>query len=231
MNIRVAALVGLLTISNAAYAQQAPDLKIAIGSGPVLIGTIVAFGGKIDQAMDAALLDAGWIPCDGRPLSLKTQAGSPSPYVALNVVIQTNFGNGTDVDGVKKGDFNVPDLRGEFLRGVAESSGKDPDVAGRTSMRPGGNSGNQVGSVQSDSIRAHSHPSAATLTENNGVFVSRPAGSGDAAAGFGGGGLFSDGGASVITRRNVSVSVGVGSSVGSETRPTNAYVHWIIRYK
>lgn len=219
-------------LSTVVAAQPSTDLKTAIGSGPVLIGTMVAFGGKIDNAMEAALLDSGWLPCDGRPLSLKTVGGAATPFTALFAVIQTNFGNGTDVDGTKKGDFNIPDLRGTFVRGVAENSGQDPDAGSRSPMRPGGNSGNQVGSVQPEAIRAHSHPSSANLTESSGVFVSRPAGASELPTGFGvTGGLFADGGASGITRRTLSISVGVGNSVGSETRPANAYVHWIIRYK
>lgn len=210
---------------------QLLDIKAAIGSGPVLVGTIVAFGGKIDSAMESALAEAGWLPCDGRPLPLKNVGGAASPYVALHQVIQTNFGNGTDVDGVKKGDFNIPDLRGTFVRGVAESSGNDPDSGSRTPMRPGGNAGNQVGSVQPDAIKAHSHPSSASLAENSGVLVSRPKGESELPTGFAHGGAFSDGGQGGITRRTISVSVGVGNSVGNETRPANAYVHWIIRYK
>jgi hypothetical protein len=98
-------------------------------------------------------------------------------------------------------------------------------------MRPGGNTGNQVGSVQPDAIKAHSHPSSASLTENTGVFVSRPVAESEFRSGMSGGGAFHDGGAAGITRRNISISVGVGNSVGNETRPANAYVHWIIRYR
>jgi microcystin-dependent protein len=231
--LRLCILAMCGAVSFASTAQSQMELKAAVGTGPVVVGTMVAFGGKMDQAMEAALAEAGWLPCDGRPLSLKTVGGGASPYVGLHTIIQTNFGNGTDTDGVKKGDFNIPDLRGTFVRGVTQTSGNDPDANSRAPMRPGGNVGNQVGSVQTDAIEAHSHPSSATLTpENNpNVFVSQRSAPADFVPGLTRGSDFHDEGASVITRRRISVSVNVGNSVGSETRPVNAYVHWIIRYK
>jgi hypothetical protein len=66
---------------------QVLDIKTAIGSGPVLVGTIVAFAGKVDAAMETALADAGWLPCDGRPLPLKNVGGAASAYIALHRVI------------------------------------------------------------------------------------------------------------------------------------------------
>ena len=48
--------------------------------------------------------------------------------------------------------FNLPDLRGLFLRGVDAGSGRDPDVNKRQASKPGGNDIG-VGSVQDDSVQ------------------------------------------------------------------------------
>ena len=62
------------------------------------IGTINAYGGTTTPE--------GWLICQG-------QALSRTEYADLFAVIGTNFGSG---DGSTT--FNIPDLRGEFLRGA-----------------------------------------------------------------------------------------------------------------
>ena len=52
--------------------------------------------------------------------------------------------------------FNVPDLRGEFVRGTANGSGKDPGRNTRTD-RGDGTTGDFVGTKQAQSQLAHSH--------------------------------------------------------------------------
>ena len=66
------------------------------------LGTINAFGG--------ATAPEGWMLCQG-------QAISRTDYADLFAVIGTNFGAG---DGSTT--FNLPDLRGEFLRGAGTNS-------------------------------------------------------------------------------------------------------------
>lgn len=53
--------------------------------------------------------------------------------------------------------FNLPDLRGRFLRGWDHAIGRDPDKASRTACNAGGNTGDNVGSVQADEFKAHTH--------------------------------------------------------------------------
>lgn len=72
----------------------------------------------------------GFLECDGSAISRTT-------YANLFSAIGTVFGAG---DGATT--FNIPDLRGEFLRGWDHGRGADPDAAGRA------NGGDAVGSTQ-----------------------------------------------------------------------------------
>jgi phage-related tail fiber protein len=107
------------------------------GAGLAPSGSIVAFGGSV--APD------GWLICDGSTLS-RTQ------YASLFSAIGVAHGSG---DGVTT--FNLPDYQGLFLRGVDHGNGIDPDAATRTAARPGGNAGDQVGSLEGDAYATHDH--------------------------------------------------------------------------
>jgi hypothetical protein len=96
----------------------------------VPIGTVVAYAG----GMDAEWLRAqGWLYCDGSLLQKKE-------YLDLFLTIGSNYGGG-------RNDFNLPDLRGRFSRGVDNGSGRDPYVKQRQPSAPGGLPGDQPGSV------------------------------------------------------------------------------------
>lgn len=104
-------------------------------------GTVVAFAGE-------AIPD-GWKLCNG-------EAVSRTEYSNLFAALGIAHGGG---DGVTT--FNLPDYRGRFLRGVDHGAERDPDRLGRTPPQPdangSGNSGDLVGSVQSDEMRQHRH--------------------------------------------------------------------------
>ena len=97
----------------------------------------------------------GWLECDGR--SLDGAVGST--YRNLFVAIGKNFGSG---NGSATG-FNLPDLRGRFVRGWNHTSTNDPDAASRWNTS-GGNPGNRVGSYQDDQTRTHTHGFTASGT-------------------------------------------------------------------
>jgi len=103
--------------------------------------------------------------------------------------------------------FRVPDYRGRFLRGVDRGAGRDPDAARRAPMGPLGNSGDQVGTAQEDAFASHQHD------------IQRSPGS-DAM----GVGNFQAG-----KEESIRGIVRTSPAGGSETRPVNASVHWIIR--
>lgn len=73
----------------------------------------------------------GWLACSG-------QAVSRTTYAALFSAIGTTYGSG---DGSTT--FNVPDLRGEFVRGWDNGKGTD--------------SGRTLGSAQTDEFASHDH--------------------------------------------------------------------------
>lgn len=93
-------------------------------SGGIPAGAVQAF------AMNTA--PVGWLDCDGRTVSRTT-------YSNLFSAIGTTFGSG---DGSTT--FNLPDLRGEFIRGWDDGRGID--------------SGRSFGSAQADEFKLHGHP-------------------------------------------------------------------------
>lgn len=116
------------------------------------IGSVIAYAGPVDSAHS---LPTNWKLCDGSPLK-------KSDYPALFNAIGITYGDGRDFQDHKvlDYDFNLPDYRGYFLRGVAGESHRDPDIALRTAMRQGGNIGDSVGSVQEDAMQSHTHRGA-----------------------------------------------------------------------
>jgi microcystin-dependent protein len=86
----------------------------------------------------------GYLECNGQAVSRNT-------YHRLFNAIGTQYGDG---DGSTT--FNLPDYRGQFLRGVDNASGTDIDVATRTD-RGDGTTGDAVGTKQTNATLAHVH--------------------------------------------------------------------------
>jgi len=106
-------------------------------------GVIVAFGGQTPPP--------GWLMCDGSSESRTTYSG-------LYQAIGTSWGS---TDGSS---FNLPDLRGRFLRGQDQGTGRDPDAANRVAMNVGGNSGDAVGSVEGVATQMPGNPFVTTVS-------------------------------------------------------------------
>lgn len=94
------------------------------------IGAVIGFPGNV------APNDSQWLLCDGSSLPTTGQ------FALLYDAISTD--NGCDASG----SFSLPDYRGYFIRGADRGKGRDPDANTRSS-RPGGASGDVVGSIQS----------------------------------------------------------------------------------
>lgn len=117
-------------------------VAIPIG-GAVPVGTILMYAGVMDAPAIIKLGGLGWLPCDGT--KVKTQ-----DYLDLFKVIGGSHGQSGDT-------FCLPDLRGRFVRGVDAGTKRDPDASSRFEPAQGGNKGDQVGSIQRDAFRRHSH--------------------------------------------------------------------------
>lgn len=173
-------------------------------------GSIMAFGGTSAPT--------GWLICNGAAVSRTT-------YSNLFAAIGENFGQGDNSTT-----FNIPDLRGRFLRGFDDTAGLDPDKASRTAMATGGNSGNNVGSVQGHAFQTHAH--SVTDPGHSHVQQVRNSGGGAAASSAN-----EPSPVDPLVQVNSTVSATTGLTVGNpstgttstETRPVNAYVNYIIK--
>jgi phage-related tail fiber protein len=95
-----------------------------------------------DEAIDAVVVKIlGQVKANGDAVSRAT-------YATLFAAIGTTFGSGNGSTT-----FNLPDLRGEFVRGWDDSRGVD--------------SGRLMGTSQADEFKSHTHVMSRTLTDLN----------------------------------------------------------------
>ena len=102
-------------------------------AGMIPSGAVMYFAGQTAPA--------GWLKANGA-------AVSRTAYAALFAAIGTTYGTG---DG--RSTFNLPDLRGEFVRGWDDGRGIDR--------------GRVFGSAQSDELKAHTHGGVPQRTGDN----------------------------------------------------------------
>jgi microcystin-dependent protein len=155
----------------------------------------------------------GWMLCDGSEISR-------SEYANLFDAIGVCWGIG---DGSTS--FNLPDLRGMFLRGVSGDSGNDEDADGRIVLNDnGGNTGNQVGSYQIDAIR--------NITGSFGLEDCWCGEGTDAFRRINSQGSHGNWWESYGANRKATYEFDASRvvSVGSDNRPKNVYVNYIIKY-
>ncbi len=189
----------------------------------VPIGTIVPFAGP------ATAIPDGWLLCDGTALNASTDL----KYSQLFSVIGTTWG------GSGSTNFSVPDLRGQFLRGLnTTASGEDANRI--------------LGSHQDADLSSHTHAATQAahthgytdgfhLEDNFGV---------DVAPGYTinfefnptdvdniGGGHGTEGNdvdnllwTRPMTTDSQTPTISVSATGGGETRPVNKAVNYIIKY-
>lgn len=146
----------------------------------------------------SSTLPAGWLKANGAAISRTT-------YAALFAELGTIYGNGDNVTT-----FNIPDLRGEFVRGWDDGRGVD--------------SGRAIATAQGDENKLHAHD----------VFVrSDNTMSASAVGGYGASGpigiLGSNGGTTAYRSLEPNGSRIV-NTAGSEARPRNIAMMAIIKY-
>jgi microcystin-dependent protein len=169
------------------------QLKALQARVEVPVGTIMPYGGGGDPTNRAELAKHGWLFCDGALLSQSLDSG-------LYNAIGTAFGGTKD-------SFNLPDLRGRFVRGVDDSTGRDPDASARTASNSGGNRDDNVGSVQNDTFKSHTHKYVSPVQWSNNS------------------GNQMEYGGDIRAKQEWETE----STGGDETRPKNVYVNWIIK--
>lgn len=219
-----------------------PEGTIETPSGRIKDKTgYVAFPGEIRMfAGPEENIPEGWLLCDGDLID-------KNEYNELFVVLGNAWGDGNG--DLSK--FRLPDLRGTFVRGVDSGSGKDPDSGNRQSRYSGGNAGNNIGSFQESVFKSHKHsinhdhPSAAGVHKHDlgdGLGInslyghdyylpgSSPKDSNDIVFS-----ILSSGKGQRMQAKAEGVDLPnfedfSGNVGGSESRPYNAYVYYIIKY-
>lgn len=190
-------------------------------------GMLVPFAGTADK------IPEGWLLCDGSEF----EAGD---YPELYEAIGKNWGGRTAEAGdVSVEYFNIPDMRGMFLRGAnlgRDDGYKDPDASSRTNGS--GETTEDVGSNQSDRIISHRHIWGRSEGSDNDVFsfdsggsevrvlehdpniqIDNVLGSDD----------FADDWLNVRGTRNLYTKEGSTVYDSGESRPNNAAVNYIIK--
>jgi len=166
--------------------------------------------------MAVATVPSGYLECDGAAVSRTT-------YAALFAIIGVNYGSGNG-----SSTFNLPDLRGEFVRGFDHGRGVDNNRS--------------INDPQGSQFGRHNHNVSASSTSS----VSDPGHQHSMSVGFfnslssGGALAFRDAGTSnrinsastgisVSTSTSISQSNRGGASNSSETRPRNVAMMYIIK--
>lgn len=198
---------GLIQLATLAETQAGADNTKAITPAKLksitdALTAILTPSGAV-QAFARSTPPTGWLRCNGAAVSRTT-------YNALFAAIGTTFGAG---DGSTT--FNLPDLRGEFIRGLDDGRGVD---AGRL-----------PGSSQASQNLSHTHTAT---TDPGGVHshVLKTYSNDDASGGYA---ENSSGGAQTQTTTELDGShqhnVTVSSSGGSEARPRNIALLYCIK--
>jgi len=178
-------------------------LQFAVLSNAQTVSNEMPIGTVVAWAGNRAMLPKGWLVCDGSQISKDN-------FPKLCSILGNSWGPADAELSVAKL-FYLPDLRGVFLRGVNEGRNDayadlDAEKRGyKVSTKPTNFQSNQVGSFQTDTLKQHSHKFASPIN-----------------------------GATVSYSEKTQVHADFGSTQtdsfgGTETRPKNAYVYWIIK--
>lgn len=135
----------------------------------------------------------GFLECDGSAVAVAT-------YAELFAIIGYTYGGSGAT-------FNLPDLRGEFLRGWDHAAGNDPDSSTRTD-RGDGTTGDNIGTKQADEYKSHYHTMTTHEAPTGGMYTA-----GTVSQGY----------------NNIQGSKDTATAGGNETRGRNVNVMFCIR--
>jgi len=135
--------------------QSSPSLKELITdiiSNMLPIGTIMAYGGDVgSERIKKDLEQRGWLVCNGESVSC-------AEYRELFDVLRNLYSGRPDAaaGNVCLDKFQLPDIRGRFLRGVNYDASDEKDKPRDPDCRENNNC-DKVGIVQQDALMKHSH--------------------------------------------------------------------------
>jgi len=210
-------------ISENSYASVIFEREYALapaGSGSAFpIGSVIAYLGNSGNI--AGMEANGWFKCAGQLISSLTALSADEKTALTNVL---------------GGSSNLPDLRGNFLRGLDEGRGWDDDAASRT----GGEGTTGVRSYQPTQIQSHTHTGTAAAggDHNHGGNTGNATETfaNTTQSGISGGGSATLANNSYAQHTHTIPSSGththsltINYEGGAETRPENIAVYWLIR--
>ena len=178
------------------------------GSGVLSFSTVQGVPSGAVFCIAVATVPSDYLECNGAAVSRTT-------YAALFAVVGTAYGAGNG-----SSTFNLPDLRGEFIRGFDNGKGTD--------------SGRSIASSQTSQMMQHTHAvSASSSVSDPGhahTFSSNNSDSGD-------GNTLNDRTDNSNTRTmtssssatNISVSTTIANDGGTENRPRNIAMMYVIK--
>ncbi len=180
------------------------------GSGNLSFQIVAGVPSGAVFCMAVATVPSGYLECNGAAVSRTT-------YAALFAIIGTQYGSGNGSTT-----FNIPDLRGEFVRGFDNGKGTD--------------SGRSIASAQSSNNLSHGHSVSASVNDsghnhatslgNNRVFLV----GGSQHVSFGGPGGYPGQDFSMSNANTgISVSISQSNAGGSEARPRNIAMMYVIK--
>jgi len=190
------------------------------GSGALSFTTVSGVPTGSVFCMAVATVPSGYLECDGDEVSRTT-------YAALFAVIGTNYGTGNG-----SSTFNLPDLRGEFIRGFDNGRGVDSGRSIASSQSEQNKQHNHSAS-SSSSVSPSSHGHTSSKLDNNRVFgfkqtgantdgETSPYGNPGSIPGFNISNLVNN------TTLSVSTSTSIGNE-GGENRPRNIAMMYVIK--
>ena len=185
-NVYVSLIVSNQNNEPSVSSSQWISLYSAINNISSPAGSVMSFA--------ASTPPSGWVECDGATLSRTTYADL---FAAIGTIYGTGNGSTT---------FNLPDLRGEFVRGWDNGRGID--------------SGRSIGSMQSAEIDQHDHNITPYGDSSSSGISLRP-----------GAGVYVAGSNRLIwnTLGDNAIS-NTGDGIGTETRPRNIAMMYCIKY-
>ncbi|PKQ60293.1 hypothetical protein BZG02_20045 [Labilibaculum filiforme] len=188
---------------NIAYIKQSTCLPI---------GSITAFAGEVTtcntgEENKTPIEELGWMVCDGRKLETHE-------YPELFATLGTLYG-GKLSSGDEPSYFNIPDLRGMFLRGI----GAD-DASTELRTKAIGGMENGLGSKQEFAVQKHVHVYTSSIpgTLTPGALVAAPVNNSTNPKDT------TETPTESVIQGNVKVSE-------YETRPSNVFIYYLIKYR